>query len=226
MTFKCKFCKAAFVKESTLVAHTCEPKRRMSEKENKQNRIAYQAWLLFRKQTIANIKNDKPYEEFISNRYYTAFMKLAKRIIDLNIPQSDEFVKFLISNSVRMDEWTKDSAYAKYVKYKAKAETVDRAAERSIIHIKNWADRTGNDYREYFQKVSTVEFVHDLKMGRISPWCTFATDQGSRLIDRLDPVQVQELIDYLEPATWKVRVKRQVQDASWIQDIFNKAELL
>jgi CDP-6-deoxy-D-xylo-4-hexulose-3-dehydrase len=34
-----------------------------------------------------------------------------------------------------------------------------------------------------------------------------------------------ELVNYLEPKAWKVRVKRHAQDASWIQDVFNQAEI-
>jgi hypothetical protein len=78
---------------------------------------------------------------------------------------------------------------------------------------------------EYFARVSTSEAVQDIRMGRISPWCTFATDQGSRLIDRLEPGQVQTLIDYIEPLSWKARVKRQQGDADWVQEVFNKAEI-
>ena len=74
-------------------------------------------------------------------------------------------------------------------------------------------------------KVSTVDAVQDIRMGRISPWCTFATDQGSRLIDRFEPGQVQTLIDYIEPLSWKARVKRQQSDADWVQEVFNKAEI-
>lgn len=62
-------------------------------------------------------------------------------------------------------------------------------------------------------------------MGRISPWCTFATDQGSRLIDRFEPGQIQQLIDYIEPQSWRVKVKRQQQDADWVQQVFNDARI-
>jgi hypothetical protein len=225
MSFKCKYCKKDFAKETTLVSHMCEQKRRNLAKDDKENRIAYQLWLQYRRLSMANVKHDKPYEDFAENRYYSGFVKLAKRIIDLNIKSPEDFLKFIVMNSVKMHNWTKDFVYEEYIKSMLKTESADRAAERSILRMKEWAEITGNDWREYFALVPTTVAMNDIKMGRISPWCTFATDQGSRLIDRMDETQVVYLVDYLEPKAWKVRVMRQAQDASWMQDLFNKAEI-
>jgi hypothetical protein len=226
MTYKCKFCNKDFVRETTLMSHLCEKKRRMSDKDSKQNRIAYQSWLIYRKMIIANVKHDKPYEDFINDRYYLDFMKVAKHIIDLNLDKPEEFVRFVLKNAIKIDDWCKAVVYETYVKDRTKKETVERAIERSVLHMHAWADKTGKNYCEYFVNVSTVDAVQDIRMGRISPWCTFATDQGSRLIDRFEPKQVQTLIDYIEPLSWKARVKRQHKDADWVQETFNKDGIL
>lgn len=226
MTYKCKFCKKDFVRESTLMSHVCEKKRRKTNEQDKQNRIAYQCWLLFRRMTIANVKNDKPYDDFIDNRYFTDFMKLSKHIIDLTIDKPEEFVKFLIDHSIKLNDWTKAVVYETYIKERTKKETVERAVERSLLNMKSWAERTNNNWHEYFIKVNTVDAVQDIRMGRMSPWCTFSTDQGSRLIDRLEPGQVEALIDYIEPQSWRIKVKRHQNDAEWVQKVFNEAEIL
>jgi len=225
MSYNCKYCNKAFAKESTLMSHMCEQKRRHSAKDDKQNRIAYQLWLEYRRLSMANVKKDKPYDDFAATRYFGGFMKLAKRIIDLNIKPPEDFLKFIVMNSVKMSDWCKDFVYEEYIKNMLKHESVDRATERSILHMKDWAESCNCNWQNYFQEVPTLVAVRDIKMGRISPWCTFATDQGSRLIDRLDETLVKELVDYIEPTSWRVRVKRHAQDASWIQDVFNQAEI-
>ena len=174
---------------------------------------------------VTNAKHDKPYDDFINDRYYMSFMKLAKHIIDLNLDKPEEFVKFILKNSVKIDDWCKAVVYETYVKDRTKKETVERAIERSVLNMKAWAEKTGFDWENYFQQVSTPEAVQDIRMGRISPWCTFATDQGSRLIDRFEPGQVQQLIEYIEPQSWRVKVKRQQQDADWVQQVFNEARI-
>jgi hypothetical protein len=197
----------------------------MNAKDDKQNRIAYQSWLVYRKMIVTNAKHDKPYDDFINDRYYMSFMKLAKHIIDLNLDKPEEFVKFILKNSVKIDDWCKAVVYETYVKDRTKKETVERAIERSVLNMKAWAEKTGFEWENYFQQVSTPEAVQDIRMGRISPWCTFATDQGSRLIDRFEPGQVQQLIEYIEPQSWRVKVKRQQQDADWVQQVFNEARI-
>ena len=152
-------------------------------------------------------------------------MKVSKHIIDLNLDKPEEFVRFVLKNAIKIDDWCKAVVYETYVKDRTKKETVERAIERSLLNMKAWAEKTGYSWCEYFAKVSTVDAVQDIRMGRISPWCTFATDQGSRLIDRFEPGQVQALIDYIEPLSWKAKVKRQQGDADWVQEVFNKAEI-
>lgn len=224
--YKCRYCNKDFVRETTLMSHLCDKKRRMMDKDIKQNRIAYQSWLIYRKMIIANVKHDKPYEDFINDRYYTDFMKVAKHIIDLNLDKPEEFVRFVLKNAVKIDNWCNAIVYETYVKDRTKKETVERAIERSLLNMKAWAEKTGNTWCEYFARVSTVDAVQDIRMGRISPWCTFATDQGSRLIDRFEPGQVQTLIDYIDPLSWKAKIKRQQQDADWVQEVFNKAKIV
>jgi len=197
----------------------------MNAKDDKQNRIAYQSWLVYRKMIVTNAKHVKSYDDFINDRYYMSFMKLAKHIIDLNLDKPEEFVKFILKNSVKIDDWCKAVVYETYVKDRTKKETVERAIERSVLNMKAWSEKTGFSWENYFQQVSTPEAVQDIRMGRISPWCTFATDQGSRLIDRFEPGQIQQLIEYIEPQSWRVKVKRQQQDADWVQQVFNEARI-
>jgi len=226
MTFKCKYCSKDFARENTLMSHMCEQKRRMICKDDKQNRIAYQSWLIFRRISIANVKTDKPYSDFATNTYFIGFMKLSKYMIDLNMSDTEDFVRYLIKNSIKMRDWTKTFVLDEYVKQKLRTETADRAIERTILHIQEWSESVNKDWREYFKTVPPAQFVHDFKLGRLSPWCLFATDQGSRLVDRLEPGQVEDLVKFVEPQSWRARMLRDPAERDWVQKVFNEAEIL
>ena len=50
----CKYCDRGFVKETTLLAHMCESKRRWEQKDEPHVRLGQQAYIIFFKQTQPN----------------------------------------------------------------------------------------------------------------------------------------------------------------------------
>ena len=105
--FKCKYCSKDFARESTLSSHMCERKRRMLAENERPNQIALQIWLKFLKFTTPNLKKQKTYEDFVSSRYYTSFVKFARHVIDLNPYDSEGFVDFVFRYGVKLDDWCK-----------------------------------------------------------------------------------------------------------------------
>ncbi len=57
--FKCEFCAGEYLRESTLLTHMCESKRRWMNKDLQGNRIAYQAFVQFYKKNSASKKAKK-----------------------------------------------------------------------------------------------------------------------------------------------------------------------
>ena len=45
--FVCEFCKKSFVRESSILTHMCEPKRRRLEKSERGVQLGFQAFVLF-----------------------------------------------------------------------------------------------------------------------------------------------------------------------------------
>ena len=221
--FKCKYCSKDFARESTLSSHMCERKRRMLAENERPNQIALQIWLKFLKFTTPNLKKQKTYEDFVSSRYYTSFVKFARHVIDLNPYDFEGFVDFVFRYGVKLDDWCKAYVYEAYIRENNKKETVDRAAERNIILMQNWAEQTGESWRSFFKKVNTNQAVHWIKTGRISPWVLYATKAGEVLVDRLNAEQVLIVAEYIEPKYWQFKVARQADDAKWIEQTFDGA---
>ena len=96
---RCEFCNAEFVRESTLMTHMCESKRRWLNKDLQGNRIAFQAWLDFYKKNSAN-KKKKTYEEFIKSAYYTAFVKFGNYCVDAHVLNVSKYANYLIKNQI------------------------------------------------------------------------------------------------------------------------------
>lgn len=221
---ECRFCGKAFQKESTLVAHMCEPKRRILAENDRPNRIGYNAWLIFRKLMTPSAKKTPTYEDFTKNKYYTTFVKLGKRIVDLSIPEPDNFVKYLVMNSVKFSNWGKDFVYEMYIREMTKKETIQRAAERTVLLMQQWGMDQQQDWKKFWTSVSTTQALHWIRVGRLSPWVMLGTEQGKSLLNRFDQHQLQEATGYIELDPWRIRIARNKDECIWMQQVFNKVE--
>jgi hypothetical protein len=219
---KCKWCDKVFRKESTLVAHMCEPKRRILSESDRPNRIGYHAWLTFRKLMTPNAKKTPTYEDFSKNKYYTTFVKLGRRIVDINIPEPDNFIKYLIMNSVKFSNWGKDWVYEMYIRELTKKETVQRAAERTVLLMQQWGMDQDQDWKLFWDDVSTTQALHWIRTGRLSPWVLLGTEQGKSLLGRFDEKQLQDATGYIEIDPWRIRIARNKEDCKWMQQVFDQ----
>jgi len=72
--YKCEYCGTGYMREKTLVAHMCEPKRRWLQKDEKRVRYGFYAFQRFYTLS-AGTKKEKTYADFVGSSYYNAFVK-------------------------------------------------------------------------------------------------------------------------------------------------------
>jgi hypothetical protein len=113
--FKCKYCNKGFRREKTLIVHVCEPKRRYQAKDDTGPRIGMQAFQRFYNATQSNTNKVKTHADFISSPYYLAFVKFGWFMHQVRAINPMEFVDFLLKNNVKLDWWTKDRYYEKFI---------------------------------------------------------------------------------------------------------------
>jgi hypothetical protein len=224
--YKCKYCSLSFKREETLISHSCDKKKRMLGENNKENRMAFYFWLKFHKFCSPHTKTQKTYVDFIGSNYYNGFMAFAEYVIRLNPISTEDFFDFVIRNSVKLSDWCKDWVYEAWVKEISKKESVDRAVERCVILMRDWAEDTGNDWVNFFTMVGTGSATQWIRTGKISPWIIYSTDQGQELVRRLNSEQLEIVIDYIDPKFWRFKIARNEKDAMWIQDVFNQSGII
>ena len=72
--YKCEYCNTSYSKESTLLVHVCEKKRRALQRDEKRVQTGFYAFNQFYKLGTGAMK-DKTYEDFCKSPYYNAFVK-------------------------------------------------------------------------------------------------------------------------------------------------------
>ena len=110
----CVHCGKSFMKEKTLFAHMCEPKRRVLQKDEKRVQSGFYAFNQFYKLT-QNARKQKTYDEFCKSAYYNAFVKFGSFLNNVAPLYPEKFVNFVIKSGVKLDHWCRDELYDNYL---------------------------------------------------------------------------------------------------------------
>lgn len=224
--FKCDFCNKSFIKEGSLVNHSCEKKQRWLEKDSKWSTLGFLAYQKFYKLTNATGKKVQTYPDFMNSRYYTDFIKLGRFLTNQNsIINPEGYIVYLIKNSIKLKDWAYDFTYETYINEVVNQEHPDRGIERSIIYLLDWANANSCTIQEFFSKANTNIVVNDIKGGRLSPWLIYLADTSDTLLDRFDDSQLKMLSKHLNPKVWQIKKARYKQDCEQLKLLLKQYNL-
>jgi len=219
----CKFCNKTFKRESTLIKHVCEKKRRYLAKDEKHVIIAYKTYVKFYE--ASTNKQNITMEDFQNSSFYNAFVKFGSFVNNVKPLYTDKFIKYIISSNVKIDKWCDESLYEKYIMDLIRCENVETALERSIQHMITWGENTGENWFDYFISISPSKAMYDIKDGKISPWIILNSKNGKLLLQRFDDVQLNSIHNIINPAFWSFKFDRQKTDTILVKKIIKEAGL-
>jgi len=195
--FKCQYCGKGYRKESTLVAHLCEPKRRAQQENESGVKLGMTAYLRFYELTQGSAKF-KTYADFSSSAYYNAFVKFGRHMVNIRAINTAKFIDWVIKSNKKLDYWCKDAVYQEYLFDHLRKEATQDALERSIKTITT---------------------------GRISAWVVFNCDSGQSALDKLSTEQIEMIFPYIDPDYWKRKFVDYFADTEWVKHILKEAGL-
>ena len=218
--FQCNFCKREFIREKSLINHICEQKRRWDSREEKYVQIGFNVWLKWYELSGTNINNNKKYhfDDFAKSKYYLAFVKVGKHVIATKMVSPELFIKFVIKNRIKLDNWCKDSVYEMYVRDVCKRENVEIALERQIKIMMDWAEENDEEWIDFFEKVHPNYVIKLIRNGRISPWIIFNSSTIYKLFDRMNEEQKELVNGFVDSNSWIVLMKKNPIDKEYVSD--------
>ena len=221
----CKHCGLAFTRESSLVVHQCEPKRRENQKNEKGVRIGYIAWMRFYELTQGSAKL-KTYEDFCSSSLYQGFVKFGRHCHAIDAINVNKFIDYVLTSKYKIDSWTRDKIYESYLWEYVRTEKYDDALERSIETMQHWAEEIKDvtvEFSDYFKKISTSRLLNHIVHGRISPWVIYCCDAGIEKLGELNEEQVTLALPWIDPHFWERKLKIHAAEAEITRQILEKA---
>jgi len=216
--FNCVHCGKSFMKEKTLVAHMCEQKRRVLQKDEKRVQTGFFAYNRFYQLTQA-AKKQKPYSDFCKSAYYNAFVKFGSFINNGNPLYPERFIDYVIKSGVKLDHWCRDELYDKYLSELVKIEPVESAVQRSLQYMMEWGEEQNANFAHYFNYVSVNRAVHNIRDGKISPWMVMNSVSGVELLKKFSNEQLELVNQTLDIPFWVKKIRDNPADVALVKEI-------
>jgi hypothetical protein len=212
------------MREKTLAAHMCEPKRRWLQKDEKRVRYGLYAFQRFYALS-AGTKKEKTYEDFTKSPYYNAFVKFGSFVNNVRPLYPERYIDHVVTSGVKLDHWCRDEMYEKYALELILKEDVTTALERSVNNMMLWAEEKGSAWNHYFNYVSTNRAVWDIRDGKISPWLILNCRSGKEMLSKFNDEQLALVYHVINPEHWALRFKRLPKDVELVKEIVKESKL-
>jgi len=225
--YTCRYCKKEFRRESTLVAHLCEAKRRWQQEREIGVQMGFRAYLRFYEITQGSAKL-KTYEDFVGNSFYNAFVKFGRHCQAIRCVNYTSFSDWLLKNNKKIDNWCREDIYLEWLHQYVKKENVQDALERSLQEMQTYVDENPDlrgGLRDYFKFAGPNTVCYHISTGRVSPWVVFNCDTGLEFLERLNEEQVAIVMPWIDPDFWQQKFRDYLADVEWIKTILSEARL-
>jgi hypothetical protein len=222
MTFRCDFCSHDFRRESTLLAHMCEAKRRYRERDEVGVQIGLAAYLRFYEITQGS-SNLKSWQDFADSSYYRAFVRFGRYCQDIRAVNVPAFTSWLVQGNVKLDHWCRDQIYTEYLLQHVTKENIADALERAINTSLEWSERTGNSSRDYLRYGNDNQICHDITRGRVTAWAVYNSGSGQEFLTRVNAEQLAMIWPWVDADVWQRRFRDYPADQLHAQEILSQA---
>ena len=222
MTHVCEYCKKEFVRETSIQAHMCEPKRRRQQRDEPGPRLGFQAYICFYESMAGSARN-KTHDTFCESSYYRAFVKFGHYCVNTRVINPDRFMAWLLKHNRKIDHWCSDKVYTEYLVDHLKVEAVDDALARAIEFGIDWAEKNASPAHDCMRYGNANVLCYAVTAGRISPWVIYNSESGQKFLSELDATQVAMIWPYIDSDTWQKRFQDRPQDQAYAKNILKQA---
>ena len=222
MSFVCNHCNKSFLKESSLIVHSCEPRRRQQEKNERGVQLGFQSYIKFYELMQGSAKL-KTFDDFAGSSYYRAFVKFGRYCVNVKVINPPRFVEWLLKQNKKIDHWCRDSIYTEYLIDYLKIEAVDDVLLRAIEYGLDWEDATGNLSHNCLRYGNSNVLTHAVVSGRISPWVIYNSASGQEFLSNLNTEQLAIVWPYLDVDSWQKKFKDYPADQEYVKAMLKQA---
>lgn len=198
--YECNFCKKKFKLEHKFMDHVCKQMIRDKEIRTPTGQAAwtlYQSWLKAQRKAVPKI------DTFLDSRYYATFIKIAKFVKKVGIPDIDVFVKFMVEKNMPPAIWTNDEMYGRFLYYIDNRVSPEKQAMNTIEYLFKVADHLDVDVSEVFEYMTAGDIIPLLHRRQLTPWILLASPKFKALVQRSTEEEKMILAELIDAKKWK-----------------------
>ena len=222
MKYICQYCKKDFIKESSLVVHSCEPRRRRQEQSERGVQLGLQAYLKFFELTQGSARL-KTFDDFADSPYYRAFVKFGRYCVDIRAINPARFIEYVLKQNKKIDHWCRDSIYTEYLLDYLRVENVNDALARAMEFGITWQEQTSTPAHDCLRYGNSNAICYAITTGRISPWIIYNSESGQQFLSELSTEQIAMIWSYIDSDFWMKKFQDYPADQEYAKDILIKA---
>lgn len=216
----CEHCGRNFLRESTLLKHLCEHKRRWLDKDRPANRIGFGAWKDYFN-THHPSKKRTEYADFYKSHYYTAFIKFGNYCHDIGVLNPAYYAQWLVKNKISIDNWNSDKTYTRYIVDYLHSEDAMDAVKRSIETLLDLSTADSIRIQDSFKYLNKNKLCHIITTGKISPWILYNSSGGVDFLSGLTTDQTGLIFDYIQPERWAIKFRKNQAEVKEIKSLLD-----
>jgi hypothetical protein len=218
---QCEHCNRVFHRDTTLLRHMCEQKRRWLDRDRTGNRIAHAAWQQYYRTCHPN-KRTLEYADFQRNAYYLAFVKFGNYCVDIRAINASAYVSWLIRNRVPIDDWPSDRTYTQYITEYLRLEDSMEAVHRTMDTLLTLAHEQNIELRDVFRYANANRLCRMITTGEISPWVLYNSQAGRDFLSGLNSEQTALVLDYIDPERWQLKLFRSSTEVTQVKQLLDE----
>ena len=200
--FRCQYCDTGFVQEDRYLKHRCKQMQRHEEIQTPLGLAAlehYRTWMTTQKKVAPSA------ETFLNSSKYVSFIKFTKFAQKTNIPNVEQYIKFMVRKDMPPSIWCNDQVYGEYLRWVDKGSDPYKQASATVSYIMKVADALDCDTGEIFDHLTPNDAIVMLQQRRLTPWILLHSRKFQEFLQTAPVEQQVQMMSIIKPDTWKER---------------------
>lgn len=180
----------------------------------------YRLWMTAQKRMMPTV------ETFLNSKLYTTFVEFAKFAQKTGIPNTEQYIKYMIRKDVHPTIWKNDMIYGEYLQYLDRGADPGVQIQGTINNILDISDHLECDTSDIFEHLTAADIITLLKQRQLTPWVLLRSKKFRDFcVEKANTEQRLVIQSIIKPKIWVQRFKDNPEVVEYIKEVVGALDL-